>query len=378
LGEQEKQQQRRRKIDWEKIARLCKEQSAKNLEDAISRGKKDRKEAVRCMCSLPLPIGKCKPKKKKEQKSKKEKLPYLCNLSNGEENLSKGKQIKLRSTGLGSGRSKCAEGKTVGFDGDNTIYHLENLTEEEALAIWFTCDEDEEMLHEAQSSAVAVEQGVSDVEARGLESQTVEGKWITYKAKKNAYDAVLGEIEDQQRRGRTFDCERVSRLYQQVVAESLALATSRAKTDESEAKLYLSLSETGRNDNRSKDKKEKKKKVPRPASPKKRPGSSKEKETTSSSSSQEKPSPLKKKKVPTTSFPEKKKKVPKMSPPETHCSRTKSSRCRAGDDEQSYRSPKKSATAKVISSSAPKSPIKAAGQYLRISLRSLLSKRTSC
>lgn len=120
------------------------------------------------------------------------------------------------------------------------IEHLDDMEDEVVLAVWFTAEECSEMKSEAYSTVAAADAGLPDVEVRGLEGQTSNGAWIAYKARKDAYDIVLGEMEDAERGGYKVDWEKVARMYREECSDkSLRDAMERARDDRRAIQDYM-------------------------------------------------------------------------------------------------------------------------------------------
>lgn len=132
-------------------------------------------------------------------------------------------------------------------DQTNIHYVIECLREmsgEDILQSWFSSEEIAERKREAMASAAAIDSGYTDVDSRGLEPETEEGRWLCFKAKKNAYDTVLGEIDERKQKGEPIDWGIIASMYSEVTEEARIEAVNRAKIDADEAKAYLTASST--------------------------------------------------------------------------------------------------------------------------------------
>ena len=130
----------------------------------------------------------------------------------------------------------------VQFATENTFHYIETLdevTDEEVLATWFTYEECRELKNDAYRAVAALEAGHDDVDERGLELHTQLGAWNAYKAKQDMYNAVLGE-QDKQARARKQDWDEIARLYRNETEKCIEEAVARGKKDEEEAQaIYL-------------------------------------------------------------------------------------------------------------------------------------------
>ena len=140
-------------------------------------------------------------------------------------------------------RKNSLKGQSIRFDDNHTFFEIEclnELEEQELLdIIWFTEQECTAMKADAYSVVSAIDAGYTDVDGRGLEGFTEQGQWEAYKARKDGWDIVIGEIEDCERAGTNPDYDKIARIYQEDASEpNMASALERAKADEEEARLH--------------------------------------------------------------------------------------------------------------------------------------------
>ena len=148
----------------------------------------------------------------------------------------------VRLSSFSSHDKKNHRKRNVVFVKDHSYFYIETLdelTKEDIDTIWFTEEESADMKNDAYSTVAALDAGLKDIEARGLENQTEQGAWTAYKARKDGYDIVLGEIEDAIRARKEIDYEKIAKMYTEGISkQSHASAAALAKQDEEYARAY--------------------------------------------------------------------------------------------------------------------------------------------
>ena len=125
------------------------------------------------------------------------------------------------------------------------IEHLDDLTLEQIDAVWFNDDEIKEMKRENELAAMAMDDGKANVEGRGLEGHTEQGKWLAFKARMDATNAVLDEQDRQMGRGRRrivtakLNHVKIRAIYLEVSEQYGIEAVERGQQDEKEAAQLL-------------------------------------------------------------------------------------------------------------------------------------------
>lgn len=134
-------------------------------------------------------------------------------------------------------------------DDDHELFlipHLDEFTDEEVADIWFAPDEYADMKNEYKETVFLIEMGKALDEAehhtaRGLEYRTQEGAWARYENKRDAYNAVLDE-QDNQWKEDCDDEEALRRVYLEHSTKCAANAAKLAQEDAREAQAILNES----------------------------------------------------------------------------------------------------------------------------------------
>lgn len=135
--------------------------------------------------------------------------------------------------------------KSVRFTDKNEIFpiqHLDDMTDEEVFAIWYTSKEYSEIKQAYQVTIFMMESGETitgdDHTSRGLEYRTQEGAWARYENKRDAYNAVLDE-QDRQWKVDKDDYEKIRQIYLKHSTKCANAAIVRALQDERDIKDFL-------------------------------------------------------------------------------------------------------------------------------------------
>jgi hypothetical protein len=116
---------------------------------------------------------------------------------------------------------------------------LDEYTDEEIEAIWFSQEEYAEIKAGYQETVFLMESGEKldpkHQTSRGLEYRTQEGAWARYENKRDSYNAVLDE-QDRQWQAEADDYDAISKIYIDTSSKKCAeAAAARAKKDEKRA-----------------------------------------------------------------------------------------------------------------------------------------------
>jgi hypothetical protein len=135
--------------------------------------------------------------------------------------------------------------KGVRFSDKNEVFpiqHLDDMTDEEVYAIWYTSREYSEIKQAYQVTIFMMESGeeVSGDEhtSRGLEYRTQEGAWARYENKRDAYNAVLDE-QDRQWKVDKDDYDKIRQIYLKHSTKCANAAIVRALQDERDIQDYM-------------------------------------------------------------------------------------------------------------------------------------------
>lgn len=135
--------------------------------------------------------------------------------------------------------------KGIRFSDKNEVFpiqHLDDMTDEEVFAIWYTSREYSEIKQSYQVTIFMMESGeeISGDEhtSRGLEYRTQEGAWARYENKRDAYNAVLDE-QDRQWKVDKDDYDKIRQIYLKHSTKCANAAIVRALQDERDIKEYM-------------------------------------------------------------------------------------------------------------------------------------------
>jgi hypothetical protein len=113
------------------------------------------------------------------------------------------------------------------------IEMIDELTPQTIFDMWFSDDELRDFKVDVERSAAAVNAGEANVDARGLEHKTEEGEWNSYKARKDASNAVLDEFDRQMDlKVSKLDDEAIRTVYLAVSTANAEKARKIALSDE--------------------------------------------------------------------------------------------------------------------------------------------------
>lgn len=122
------------------------------------------------------------------------------------------------------------------------IQHLDDMSDEEVFAIWYTSREYSDIKQAYQLTIFMMESGETitgdEHTSRGLEYRTQEGAWARYENKRDAYNAVLDE-QDRQWKVDKDDYEKIRQIYLKHSTKCANAAIVRALQDERDVKDYL-------------------------------------------------------------------------------------------------------------------------------------------
>lgn len=122
------------------------------------------------------------------------------------------------------------------------IQHLDDMSDEEVFAIWYTSREYSEIKQAYQLTIFMMESGETitgdEHTSRGLEYRTQEGAWARYENKRDAYNAVLDE-QDRQWKVDKDDYDKIRQIYLKHSTKCANAAIVRALQDERDIKDYL-------------------------------------------------------------------------------------------------------------------------------------------
>ena len=122
------------------------------------------------------------------------------------------------------------------------IQHLDDMSDEEVFAIWYTSKEYSEIKQAYQVTIFMMESGETitgdEHTSRGLEYRTQEGAWARYENKRDAYNAVLDE-QDRQWKVDKDDYEKIRQIYLKHSTKCANAAIVRALQDERDIKDFM-------------------------------------------------------------------------------------------------------------------------------------------
>lgn len=135
--------------------------------------------------------------------------------------------------------------KSVRITENNEYFFIEQISEfckEEVAAIWYDANDYADMKADYKTAVFMLECGKplpeGDHTSRGLEYRTQQGAWARYENKRDAYNAVLDE-QDNQWKNDTDDCNALARIYLEHSHKCAQAALALGRKDATEAqKIY--------------------------------------------------------------------------------------------------------------------------------------------
>lgn len=122
------------------------------------------------------------------------------------------------------------------------IIHVDDIPEEDICEIWYTAEEYSNIKKDYQITIFMMDEGEKisgdDHTSRGLEYRSKEGAWARYENKRDAYNAVLDE-QDQQWKDDADDEEKIRAVYLEQSTKCRNAAILRGMQDEEDVKEYL-------------------------------------------------------------------------------------------------------------------------------------------
>lgn len=131
--------------------------------------------------------------------------------------------------------------RTVSFSKEQSCTHIQSLdfmSKEAISAVWFSSQECDRMKDDALRHVSAIDAGLEDVDARGLEERTATGAWEAFQARTQAYNLVLG-LQERQKKAKEDDPFAIAEVYGEQSRSRIAIAQARAQEDEKVARKYL-------------------------------------------------------------------------------------------------------------------------------------------
>lgn len=135
--------------------------------------------------------------------------------------------------------------KGVRFANENEVVeipHINKMSDEMIANIWYHSKEYADIKSGYQVTIFMMEAGeklpVEEHSSRGLEYRTQEGAWARYENKRDAYNAVLDE-QDEQWKKDADDHDAIARVYLEQSSKCLKAAQSRGKKDSSDVQEYM-------------------------------------------------------------------------------------------------------------------------------------------
>lgn len=132
-------------------------------------------------------------------------------------------------------------GRSVSFSEEHSYEYVQTvscMSEESISAVWFSPQECDAMKDDAIHHVSAIDAGLEDVDARGLEERTATGAWEALQARNQAYNLVLG-VQERQKKTKENDPVAIAEVYGEHSRLRLEIAQARAREDEKLAKKYL-------------------------------------------------------------------------------------------------------------------------------------------
>jgi hypothetical protein len=112
------------------------------------------------------------------------------------------------------------------------------MSKETISAVWFSSKECDRMKDDALRHVSAIDAGLVDVDARGLEERTAAGAWEAFQSRSQAYNLVLG-LQERQKKAKEEDPHAIAEVYAEQSRLRMAIAQARAQEDEKVAQKYL-------------------------------------------------------------------------------------------------------------------------------------------
>ena len=118
------------------------------------------------------------------------------------------------------------------------VQSLDCMSKEAISAVWFSSQECNRMKDDALRHVAALDAGLEDVDARGLEERTKAGAWEAFQARSQAYNLVLG-LQERQKKAKADDPYAIADVYSEQSQLRMEIAQARAQEDEKVALKYL-------------------------------------------------------------------------------------------------------------------------------------------
>ncbi|GAX11855.1 hypothetical protein FisN_20Lh088 [Fistulifera solaris] len=115
---------------------------------------------------------------------------------------------------------------------------LDSMSKDTISAVWFSSTECNRMKDDALRHVSAIDAGLLDVDARGLEERTAAGAWEAFQSRSQAYNLVLG-LQERQKKAKEEDSHAIAEVYGEQSRLRMVIAQARAKEDEKVAQKYL-------------------------------------------------------------------------------------------------------------------------------------------
>lgn len=131
--------------------------------------------------------------------------------------------------------------RSVSFSQEHSheyVQSLDDMSKEDILAVWFSTQECNAMKDDAIRHVSAIDEGLEDADARGLEERTAAGAWEALQARSQAYNLVLG-LQERQKKRQENNPDAIADVYGEQSRMRLEIAQTRAREDEKVAQKYL-------------------------------------------------------------------------------------------------------------------------------------------
>jgi hypothetical protein len=112
------------------------------------------------------------------------------------------------------------------------------MSKETISAVWFSSQECDRMKDDALRHVSAIDAGLFDVDARGLEERTASGAWEAFQSRSQAYNLVLG-LQERQKKAKEENPHAIAEVYGEQSRLRMVIAQARAQEDEEVAQKYL-------------------------------------------------------------------------------------------------------------------------------------------